>query len=116
MGFRAIPGIQSRCEGLPTTTFPGLADCCRRKERFYPASISAFCFFFMSLLARSLAENRRTFALALPIVAGFVGQMVMGLADTIMVGRLGVTPLAAGAFANTLLAVPLVLALPRFPR
>ena len=62
----------------------------------------------MSLLARALSENRRTLALALPIVAGFVGQMLMGLADTIMVGRLGVTPLAAGAFANTLLAVPLV--------
>ena len=32
----------------------------------------------------------------------------MGWADTIMVGRVGVVPLAACAFANTVLAVPLV--------
>ncbi len=62
----------------------------------------------MSLFSQSLSENRRTLALAAPIVAGFVGQMLMGLADTVMVGRLGVVPLAACAFANTVLAVPLV--------
>jgi MATE family multidrug resistance protein len=62
----------------------------------------------MSLLSQSLAENRRTLALAVPIIAGFVGQMLMGLADTIMVGRLGVVPLAACAFANTVIGVPLV--------
>ena len=62
----------------------------------------------MPLLAQSLSENRRTLALAAPIVAGFVGQMLMGWADTIMVGKVGVIPLAACAFANTVLAVPLV--------
>lgn len=62
----------------------------------------------MPLLAQSLSENRRTLALASPIIAGFVGQMLMGWADTIMVGRVGVVPLAACAFANTVLAVPLV--------
>jgi multidrug resistance protein, MATE family len=62
----------------------------------------------MSLLARSLSENRRTLALASPIIAGYVGQMLMRWADTIMVGRVGVIPLAACAFANTVLAVPLV--------
>ena len=62
----------------------------------------------MSLFSQSLSENRRTLALATPIVAGFVGQMAMGWADTIMVGRIGVLPLAACAFANTVLAVPLV--------
>lgn len=53
-------------------------------------------------------DNRRTLALAAPIIAGHVGQMLMGWADTIMVGRVGVVPLAACAFANTLLMVPLV--------
>lgn len=53
-------------------------------------------------------ENRRTLALALPIVAGFVGQMLMGLADTLMVGKVGTVPLAACGFANTLLSIPLV--------
>ena len=62
----------------------------------------------MPLLAQSLSENRRTLALASPIIAGFVGQMLMGWADTIMVGRVGVVPLAACAFANTMLAVPFV--------
>jgi multidrug resistance protein, MATE family len=62
----------------------------------------------MPLLAQSLSENRRTLALAAPIIAGFVGQMLMGWADTIMLGKVGVIPLAACAFANTVLAVPLV--------
>lgn len=53
-------------------------------------------------------ENRRTLALALPIVGGLVGQMLMGLTDTLMVGRIGTTPLAACGFANTLLSIPLV--------
>ena len=47
-----------------------------------------------------LRENRRTFFLALPIVAGLVGQMLIGIADTIMVGRVGVTPLAACALCR----------------
>ena len=55
-----------------------------------------------------VSENRRTLALAAPIVAGFVGQMLMGIADTVMVGHVGVVPLAACGFANTVLAVPLV--------
>src|SRR4029077_12738332 len=59
-------------------------------------------------LAQSLSENRRTLALAAPIIAGFVGQMLMCGADTSMVGRVGVLPLAACAFANTVIAVPLV--------
>ena len=62
----------------------------------------------MPLLAQSFSENRRTLALASPIIAGFVGQMLMGWADTIMVGRVGVVPLAACAFVNTVLAVPFV--------
>lgn len=53
-------------------------------------------------------ENRRTLALAAPIMAGHVGQMLMGLVDTVMVGRVGVVPLAACAFANTVLSVPFV--------
>lgn len=55
-----------------------------------------------------LHENRKTLALAAPIIAGQVGQMLMGLADTLMVGHLGVVPLAACAFANTILSVAFV--------
>ncbi len=42
------------------------------------------------------------------MVAGHMGQMLMGWADTIMVGRVGVTELAACAFANTVLSIPFV--------
>jgi MATE family multidrug resistance protein len=42
-----------------------------------------------------LAEARATFVLGLPIMAGLVGQMLMGVADTVMVGRVGMVPLAA---------------------
>lgn len=53
-------------------------------------------------------EVRPTLALALPIMAGMVSQMLLGLADTIMVGRVGVVPLAAVAFVNTVFHLPLV--------
>jgi len=42
-----------------------------------------------------LGEARATFRLALPIMGGLVGQMLMGVADTVMVGRVGTVPLAA---------------------
>ncbi|NWK56884.1 MATE family efflux transporter [Verrucomicrobiaceae bacterium N1E253] len=51
-------------------------------------------------------EARATILLALPLIAGQVGQMLMGVADTVMIGRVGVVPLAASTFANTLLMVP----------
>ncbi len=53
-------------------------------------------------------EARGTVVLALPLVAGQVSQMLMGVADTLMIGRLGVIPLAAGTLAMTLVHVPLI--------
>jgi multidrug resistance protein, MATE family len=53
-------------------------------------------------------ELAKTFALALPIMAGQVGQMLMGLVDTIMVGHVGTSSLAAAAFANSLMSVAFV--------
>ena len=60
------------------------------------------------MFASFWSQARPTLALALPIIAGQLAQMLMGLVDTAMVGRVGVTPLAAAAFANTLISVPLV--------
>ncbi len=54
-------------------------------------------------------ESRDTLVLALPLIAGQLSQMLMGVADTVMVGRLGVVPLGAATFANTVLVVPFVL-------
>ena len=56
-------------------------------------------------------EVRPTLALALPIMAGMISQMLMGLADAVMVGRVGVVPLAAASFVNAVTHLPLVFGL-----
>jgi MATE family multidrug resistance protein len=48
------------------------------------------------------AELRPTLALAFPIIVGQVSQMLMGITDTVMIGRVGKVPLAAAAFAHGL--------------
>jgi len=48
-------------------------------------------------------ELKRTLLLAAPITAGHFSQMILGFVDTVMIGRVGVVPLAASAFANVLL-------------
>lgn len=47
-------------------------------------------------------EVRQTLALAVPIVVGQVSQILMGITDSMMIGRIGKVPLAASAFANGL--------------
>jgi MATE family multidrug resistance protein len=56
-------------------------------------------------------ELRPTLALAFPIMAGMISQMLMGLADTVMVGRVGVVPLAAASFVIAVGHLPLVFGL-----
>ena len=51
---------------------------------------------------------RETRRLALPVIIAQVGQITVGLADSMMIGHLGKTPLAAAAFANTLFSLPLI--------
>jgi MATE family multidrug resistance protein len=43
-------------------------------------------------------EARPTLLLAIPITIGQVSQMLMGITDAVMVGRVGTIPLAASAF------------------
>src|SRR5262249_37137313 len=69
----------------------------------------------VSLVKRSMSRTRqvtaeltKTLALACPIMAGQVGQMLMGLVDTVMVGHVGTSSLAAAAFANGLFSVAFV--------
>ncbi|MEY3480245.1 MAG: hypothetical protein RIQ71_1020 [Verrucomicrobiota bacterium] len=59
----------------------------------------------MSFTRTALQELPPTLKLALPITAGQVGQMLLGVADTIMVGQLGTLPLAACSFANSVIMV-----------
>ncbi|EDY84085.1 MATE efflux family protein [Verrucomicrobiia bacterium DG1235] len=49
-----------------------------------------------------------TLRLAGPIVLGNLGQILIGVVDTLMIGRLGVAPLGASAFVNNVFVIPLV--------
>src|SRR5688572_9476768 len=55
-----------------------------------------------------LSESRTTIRLAIPLIVGQLGQMLISLSDTLMLGWLGVTPLAACSFANTLIYLPMM--------
>ena len=59
----------------------------------------------MRFTRTALRELPPTLRLALPIAAGQVGQMLLGVADTIMVGQIGTLPLAACSFANSVIMV-----------
>ena len=65
----------------------------------------------MSAFRTFCAESRLTLFLAVPMMAGQLSQMLMGVADSAMVGRVGVVPLAASSFANGLLSVPFLFGL-----
>ncbi len=47
-------------------------------------------------------ELKPTWALAFPIIVGNLSQMLMGLVDTLMIGRVGTVELGAAALANAL--------------
>lgn len=55
-----------------------------------------------------LRESRLTLALAVPLMIGQLSQMLLGVADTVMIGRLGVTEMAALTFASALFHIPFV--------
>jgi multidrug resistance protein, MATE family len=46
-------------------------------------------------------ELRPTWGLGFPIIVGNLSQMMMGLVDTLMIGRVGTVELGAAAFANS---------------
>ena len=45
-------------------------------------------------------ETRATLLLAIPIVIGQLSQMLMGVTDSVMIGRVGTVPLAASSFGG----------------
>jgi len=51
------------------------------------------------------AEGKKTAKLALPLVIGQLGQMLLMVADTVMVGKVGVTELAALTFGNGIFTI-----------
>ncbi|HVU16861.1 MAG TPA: MATE family efflux transporter [Candidatus Didemnitutus sp.] len=56
-------------------------------------------------MSKLTEELRPTLALALPIIVAQVGQMLIGITDSAMIGRLGTVPLAASAFTNGVFGV-----------
>ena len=53
-------------------------------------------------------ESKHTLRLALPLIIGQLSQMLLGVADTVMVGHLGVLALATLTFANSLFLIPFI--------
>lgn len=56
-------------------------------------------------MSNFLQELRPTLALAAPIIVGQVSQMLIGITDSAMIGRLGAAPLAAAAFTHGIFGV-----------
>ena len=50
-------------------------------------------------------------SLGAPLIVGQVGTIVLGFADTLMVGHHSVDELAAASFVNTVMAIVLVFAM-----
>ena len=55
-----------------------------------------------------MREGKKTAVLSVPLIIGQVSQMLMVIADTVMIGKVGITELAALTFANTVFAIPFV--------
>ncbi len=54
------------------------------------------------------SESKPTLVLAFPMMAGQLTFMLQGMADTLMIGHVGTVELAASAFVNVLMTVPIV--------
>ena len=50
-----------------------------------------------------------TFQLAYPVIIGQLGIIMMGVVDSLMVGKLGAAPLAAAALGNSLAFIILII-------
>ncbi|MBL7869975.1 MAG: MATE family efflux transporter [Cyclobacteriaceae bacterium] len=50
---------------------------------------------------------RPNFLLAYPVMLSMLGQVMTGVADSVMIGWTGATPLAASSFANVFFSIPL---------
>lgn len=61
----------------------------------------------MSTLARYRAHVGPNFFLAYPVMLSMLGQVMTGVADSVMIGWTGATPLAASSFANIFFSIPL---------
>ncbi len=65
----------------------------------------------LRLSPMTVRETKSIIALAIPLVIGQLGQMLLSVFDTIMVADVGVLDLAALSFANSLFIIPFVFAI-----
>ncbi len=72
---------------------------------------SIFAVRMQTIFNRYSAHYHSLTALGLPIVVGQVGTIVLGFADTLMVGHHSMVELAAASFVNTLMTLFIVFAL-----
>ena len=49
-----------------------------------------------------LDHYKRNISLAYPVMLSQLGHVTVGIADSVMVGQVGVVPLAAASFANAI--------------
>lgn len=61
----------------------------------------------MSIQSRYLPHVRPNFLLGYPVMLSMLGQVMTGVADSVMIGWTGATPLAASSFANIFFSIPL---------
>lgn len=61
----------------------------------------------MSSLTHYCSHIRPNFLLAYPVMLSMLGQVMTGVADSVMVGWTGAVPLAASSFANIFFSIPL---------
>jgi multidrug resistance protein, MATE family len=61
----------------------------------------------MSTLAHYRSHIRPNFLLAYPVMLSMLGQVMTGVADSVMVGWTGAVPLAASSLANIFFSIPL---------
>jgi multidrug resistance protein, MATE family len=61
----------------------------------------------MAFLPKYTSHIRPNFLLAYPVMLSMLGQVMTGVADSVMVGWTGATPLAASSFANIFFTIPL---------
>jgi len=63
----------------------------------------------MSVMQNLKSHIAETVKLAIPVSIGQIGHVMMGVVDSLMVGRVGTVPLAAAALVNGLFFLVLVL-------
>lgn len=61
-----------------------------------------------NFINRYKGELRITLKLAVPVIIGQLGQVMMGIVDSLMVGKLGSVPLAAASLTNSIFFLILV--------